>query len=243
MSLATTILLATFATSTPVSVGPGTKTTLRYKAAPAQGDLIRDGKHPLVLLLPDAGKRAKVFRDLAERLHRGGFAVAAINYPKKGAADQAWKAARAARDWALAQPAVDPERIFIVGAEFGAAVAIDTAGREPAGVAGLVLLSPRLNPEGLAVLPMLSKLQPVPVLMTADITDRNDLNTLRTVLKLRFTDVRRILRAKLGRGSAQLSNSPSLADQLVITTRTWAEKNCDRTRQKKADTLDEGCTK
>jgi hypothetical protein len=46
----------------------------------------------------------------------------------------------------------------------------------------------------------------------------------------------------MGRGGEQLSKSSSLADQLLITLRTWAEKNCDRTAPKKK-TLNEGCKK
>jgi hypothetical protein len=62
------------------------------------------------------------------------------------------------------------------------------------------------------------------------------------VLKMRFSDVRRIRRVGMGRGGEQLSKSSSLADQLLITLRTWAEKNCDRTAPKKK-TLNEGCKK
>ena len=87
-----------------------------------------------------------------------------------------------------------------------------------------------------SVLPLLSELTPQPILLTADVRHRTStsaVSTLKTVLKMRFPDVRRIRRARLGTGFDQLSASATLTDQLVITLRTWAEKNCDRTAPKK----------
>ena len=239
----TIILLAGLGSEQRLSASQGGPLSYHFVAPSQKGDLVREGKHPLVILMPMHRHKAVDFEPLAKVLHKGGFAVLAVNYRKLGGPyGKAWRDMNTLKSWALGQPFVDPKRVYLVGASVGSSVAIDLARRKPKGIKGLILMSPGLNDLKLAVLPMLSELKPMPILMTADAKERSAVRTLKTVLKMRFPDVRRIVRAGIGHGTDQLRNSTTLSEQLLITLRTWAEKNCDRTRVKK-QTLNEGCKK
>jgi pimeloyl-ACP methyl ester carboxylesterase len=243
MSLATIIILASLGAEQKLTAADGGPLTYFFRSAPSSGDLGRDKKHPLVILLPMHRHKKEGLRAFGEVLHRGGFAVLIADYRDQGGPyEQSWKDVETLRRWALRQRGVDEQRVYLIGASIGSSVAIDMARRNPEGIEGLILMSPGLNYLGLAVLPMLAKLRPVPILMTADYKERSALSTLRTVLKARFPALRAIIRAGIGHGSDQFDKSPSLKEQLLITLRTWAEKNCDRVKPKKM-MLDEGCKK
>jgi pimeloyl-ACP methyl ester carboxylesterase len=243
MNFATIILLASLGTEQRISAAAGGPLTYFFTSAPISGDLGRDKKHPLVILLPMHRHKKESLSAFGEVLHRGGFAVLIADYRQQGGPyKQSWKDVETLRRWALLQNGVDEKRVYLVGASIGSSVAIDTARHNPKGIEGLILMTPGLNYLGLAVLPMLAELRPVPVLMTADYKERSALSTLRTVLKGRFPALRAIIRAGIGHGSEQFDKSPSMKDQLLITLRSWAEKNCDRVKLKKM-MLDEGCKK
>ena len=243
MNIATLILLATFGGEHRLPSSQGGPLSYHYAAAPPRGDLVREGLHPLAILLPMHQHKKASMAPLARALQLGGFAVLSPDYRHfKGPYDRSWKDVELLRQRLIKMPGVDPTRVFLVGASVGSSVAIDLARRRPQGIAGLVLMSPGLNYRGLKVLPMLAELPKVPVLMTADVQERMAVRTLRTVLKTRLTRLNRLVRAGIGHGSEQLTRSPTMANQIVIMMRTWAEKNCDRTKPKK-NTLNQGCTK
>ena len=244
MTIVSVIHLATLGAEQFLSPAQGGPLGFHFVAAPPRGDLVRQGKHPLAILMPMHRHKAVKFEPLATALHRGGFAVLAANYRQLGGPyANAWQDMNRVKQWAISQPFVDAERIYLIGASIGSSVAIDLARRQPTGIQGLILMSPGLNYLKLAILPMLSTLKPIPILMTADASERAPVRTLRTVLKMRFKDVRRLVRAGIGHGTNQLIKSPTLSEQLLITLRTWTEKNCDRTRPQKRQTLNEGCKK
>ena len=243
MSLQAIILLASLGPATTIKVPKLGTHDVFFKAAPRSGDLVRNGLHPLALLISDHRHKADQFEKLFNGLGVGGFSRVALTLPKS-VKDRS-KAVEAALKWSLKQPQVDPERIYLISSTSAGIVAIQQATKGHKGIQGLVWLSPVLKALDESVLPLLSKLAPMPIVLTADVRDKEAttaVNTLRTVLKMRFPDVRRIRRANLGRGIDQLQRSTTLADQLIITLRTWAEKNCDRTAPKKK-TLNEGCKK
>jgi pimeloyl-ACP methyl ester carboxylesterase len=243
MNIATLILLATFGAQHQLPRSQGGPLSYHFVPAPPRGDLVREGLHPLAILLPMHQHKQASMAPLARALHLGGFAVLSPDYRHfTGPYTTAWNDVELLRRRISKQPGVDPTRVFLVGASVGSSVAIDLARRRGQGVAGLVLMSPGLNYLGLKVLPMLAELPKVPVLMTADVQERMAVRTLRTVLKTRLTRLHRLVRAGIGHGSDQFTRSPTMADQIVIMMRTWAEKNCDRTKPKK-NTLNEGCTK
>ena len=243
MSIQALILLASLGPVKRVHVPQMGSQEVFFQAAPQSGDLIRNGLHPLAVILTDHRHKPSKIEKLFHGLGVGGFNRLAIPLPRPTANTHILVSS--AIDWALKQPATDPKRVYIIGAEATAIGGIHAAIQRTESIRGLVWLSPVLNSGAESVLPLLSKLAPLPVVLTADVSDRSAtsaVSTLRTVLKLRFPDVRRIRRAKLGRGTSQLEQSATLADQLIITLRTWAEKNCDRTAPKKK-TLNEGCKK
>ena len=243
MSLPAIILLASLGPASTIKVPKMGTHNVFFKAAPRSGDLVREGLHPLALLISDHRHKADQFEKLYNGLGVGGFSRAALTLPKT--IKDSGKTLEVALQWSLKQPQVDPERIYLISDTSAGIVAIQQAIKQHKGIQGLVWLSPVLKAQDQSVLPLLSKLSPMPIVLTADVRDKeatNAVNTLRTVLKMRFPDVRRIRRANLGRGVNQLQRSATLADQLIITLRTWAEKNCDRTAPKKK-TLNEGCKK
>jgi hypothetical protein len=243
MSLPAIILLASLGPATTIQVPKMGTHHVFFKAAPRSGDLVRNGLHPLAVLISDHRHKADQFQKLYHGLGVGGFNRVALTIPKS--AKQGAELLEAVLNWSLKQPQVDRERIYMISSVSAGIVAIQQATKQPDGIQGLIWLSPVLQAAGESVLPLLSKLSPMPMVLTADVRDQpatSATNTLRTVLKIRFPDVRRIRRAQLGQGAAQLQRSATLADQLIITLRTWAEKNCDRTAPKKK-TLNEGCKK
>ena len=243
MSVTAVILLASLGPTTTIHVPQMGMQKIIYRGAPRSGDLVRDGMHPLTILLSDHRHKTSQFEKLFHGLGTGGFNRLALALPESS--KHAYKALQTTLNWALKQPRVDPERIYIVSASTTGLAALYEATRRAKGIQGLIWLSPVLQAHGESVLPLLSKLTPMPMLLTADVRDAQAtqaVQTLRMVLKMRFPDVRRIRRANLGEGTAQLTKSTTLADQLIITLRTWAEKNCDRTAPKKK-TLNEGCKK
>ena len=243
MSIPALILLASLGPVKRIHVPQMGSQEVVFKAAPQSGDLIRDGLHPLVVILTDHRHQSSTIETLFHGLGIGGFNRLAIALPRTSL--RAHDLVSAGIDWALKQPATDPQRVYIIGAEATAIGGIHAAINHTERIRGLIWLSPVLKSRAESVLPLLAKLAPLPMVLTADVHDRSAtsaVSTLRAVLKLRFPDVRRIRRAKLGRGIDQLERSATLSDQLIITLRTWAEKNCDRTTPKKK-TLDEGCKK
>jgi len=243
MSLATIILLASLGPAQRIHVPQVGAQSVYFKPAPKSGDLVRQGLHPLAVMLSEHRHKATEFEPLVKALGSGGFNRLVLSLPAPAAKGSS--AIQAALKWALKQPGVDRERIYLISSLTAGVSAIDYAGTQSDGIKGLLWLSPTLKAKELSVLPLLSKLSPMPILLTADARDAaatSAVTTLRTVLKMRFSDLRRIRRVGMGRGAEQLSKSSSLADQLLITLRTWAEKNCDRTAPKKK-TLNEGCKK
>ena len=243
MSISTLILLASLGPSKSLPVAGGGEQVVHYSAAPTQGDLVRQGLHPLVVLIRSDRHKAATIEGLYHGLGIGGFHRLELALPLD--APRARERIAQAVRYALKQPAVDPERVYLISAQELGVAAVAHAASTPDQVRGIVWLSPVLKAGKRSVLPLLSELTPQPILLTADVRHRTStsaVSTLKTVLKMRFPDVRRIRRARLGTGFDQLSASATLTDQLVITLRTWAEKNCDRTAPKKK-TLNEGCKK
>jgi pimeloyl-ACP methyl ester carboxylesterase len=120
-------------------------TTMQFLDRPAGRiayELTGDPGGPLVVCVPGMGDLSSTFRGLAARLAAAGAQVAAVDLRGHGQSSVGWP------DYSPAAVAGDllalvdhlGGRAVLVGNSYGGSAAVIAAGREPAAVAGLVLL-------------------------------------------------------------------------------------------------------
>ena len=81
MSISTLILLASLGPSKSLPVAGGGEQVVHYSAAPTQGDLVRQGLHPLVVLIRSDRHKAATIEGLYHGLGIGGFHRLALALP------------------------------------------------------------------------------------------------------------------------------------------------------------------
>ena len=120
-------------------------TMLRFLDRPAGRlayELTGDPSGPLVICCPGMGDLRSSYRALAERLAAGGIRVASMDLRGHGQSDIGWPdySPGAVADDLLALVDALGGRAVLVGNSYGGSAAVLAAAREPAAVAGLVLL-------------------------------------------------------------------------------------------------------
>lgn len=144
-ALSAAILLAT----TPVSLkaADGRAVSATWSAAPGAS---ADAKAPAALLVAESGQRAG-FTAIAKKLGEGGLSTLTIQ-ARALAADQRFDAAApdvaAAAEWLKARKDVDVHHLLVIGAGDASLVALAAASADLQ-IAGLAMLSPRIDPDRL----------------------------------------------------------------------------------------------
>jgi dienelactone hydrolase len=177
---------APVATPTPGPSEPGAPMRVTFStdddaAVQIVGDLYVPEKTPApaVLALHQWDANRATYKDFAKQMREAGFVVLAIDGRGFGEATQGvdgkveprWNThddIAAAVDKLNEQPSVDPQRIGIVGASYGAANALIYAADDPVNVRSVALLSVGLNyHDSLPTEPAIKKYGDRPLLMVA----------------------------------------------------------------------------
>ena len=201
-----------------------------FHPAPASGDLVRKGLHPVVVLVPPLQRDRTLLSPLTAALKQAGFAVVQLDSsPSAAVTGRRIEAVRVA---IADQSGIDATRVYFVGYGTGAPVTASAAVHHPKGVAGLVWFAPSERAGTVELASQLPRLPRTPTLLIGDVRKRNQLRVITTLLKLSLSEVTQIVRAGLDGDGGYLHRSPGLADQVALVLRGWAERNCDRTAPK-----------